>query len=166
MLTANGKYDYSMEIRGISLLLWVLKLYQNIDCIQNPKTIVVYGSMQFDTLAMIIINIFVDDPLKDIDVYNISDRIHYSQMTNYLYWIENTPWKFNTIYRNPNIEINDYDMYSMYGQSKNLPDSQLNIVMNLAREILNIKKKLRTRSKKNKSKSKNKLKKIDNITSL
>jgi hypothetical protein len=134
MLTANNKNNLLEDVYGLSLLTWVLLIYND----DLNKHVIKYGSFKFDTLAVILHDLFSTGIGFTNDLIAITDVIHISHTKNYLFWKKNRPWEYtNSIYSNPFKERGDkYEKYQYYQNSIDLPYKRRSKLAMLARRIM------------------------------
>jgi hypothetical protein len=138
MYTANNMYNYTMDYKGSTLMTWVLRLYQHIECLNKNNAIIAYGTLSFDNLALSMASIFEKD-ITTITVLDICEILHKTQVTNYHYWNENKPWLLrSTLYKNPENNNKLYKKCSQCTDFFELSSSRRLKIGNIARGIYTI----------------------------
>jgi hypothetical protein len=136
MLTANNKHDLLQDIHGTSLLTWVLCIYNDEF---SKDSIIKYGSFKFDTLAVMLMDLFVGEECVGLtnDLIIMTDVIHRSHVQNYLFWKEHRPWEqTNSMYSNPFLRRDKYEKYQHYQFSIDLPHKHRSKMAMLARKVM------------------------------
>ena len=132
MFTANNEHNLLQDVHGIPLLTWVLLVYNA----EFSKHTIKYGSFKFDTLAVILYDLFITGLCFTNDLIRMTDAIYISQTKNYHFWKKNCPWEYNCIYSNPFIVKDKYEKCQQYQNSVDLPHKYRSKLAMLAQRIM------------------------------
>jgi hypothetical protein len=138
MRTANGKYSYSDNFRGISVHEWVQECHSYMCDKYGWKTFpILPGAFGYDNLVISLHHLFekLDNSEEDM-----AEAVHAGWTENYLYWRDNKPWETDGFYRKPGNSLGDTRRNTCAStQYRDLPEEEKEkdiVVVNFVLEYL------------------------------